>query len=1104
MKEFIKSEQIATICCNRTVRIMKISLLCFVLTMPGLRAEYADSKQMEVLVQMSAMEGAEAPDIVANEIQQQKKQVTGRVMDVAGEAIIGANIVEEGTLNGTVTDIDGNFSISVADDATLQVTYIGYHPQEISTINRRTFEIVLQEDTQALDELVVVGYGVQKKKLLTGATVQVSGDDLTKLSTTSALGALQSQTPGVNIIQSNGQPGEGFKVSVRGLGTIGNSSPLYVIDGVAGGDINSLNPSDIESVDVLKDAASAAIYGARAANGVVLVTTKQGKKGKTQFSYDNYYGQQYITRMPGLLNAQQYMEIQDLRYKNDGHSAGYDWEGTLPPYLYQSVMDGSWKGTDWVKEAYRKGAPTQNHAINVAGGSEFSTFALGFSFTEQEGILGWNKIDPVNADYNRYTGRINSDHVVIRKSDRNLLTVGETLNFSLSRNNGIQQGDIYWNDLHNYLVANPLLPAYRYGDNGDVTGWYDQEAKSEEGWIYTPKELNPLALSSLTSRGKNESNDFSLQSSAYVILEPIKDLVFKSQFGFKYSAGNYRSYTSEYYLSTQHESPVDEVSQSASQGYSWTLDNTMSYRFKVDNHLFDAIVGQSAEKWGFGQRVGASTQKTIYSGAGFDYAWVSNGKPTELSQVGYSGSPWGEGGIASFFGRVNYNYNEKYLVTATLRADGSSNFAKNNRWGYFPSLSGGWVISEEEFLVDSDVVDFFKLRMSWGQNGNCNIDNYQYLTSFSFSDSNGYAFDRGKNILSTGAIASILANPDVSWETSEQTNIGIDTRFANNRLGLIVDWYNKVTKDWLVQAPIAAVYGFNAPFINGGDVRNTGVELALNWNDRKGDFSYDVKFNMSYNKNEVTRIANDEGIIHGPEDAISEGTGEYYRVEVGKPIGFFWGYKTAGVFQNEQQVSAATAKLEGAQPGDLIFVDVNGDNKITEDDRTMIGNPHPDFILGFNFGTRYKGFDFNITARGALGQDIAKSYRSFVDSPQQNYTQDVYNTWMGEGTSDKLPRLTSGSHTNWMMLSDIFLEKGDYLKIANLTVGYDFNRLIRKSPFEKLRLFGSVNNLYTFTSYSGMDPEIGYGYENSSWMSGIDLGSYPASATYLMGVNIQF
>lgn len=1104
MKEFIKSEQIATICCNRTVRIMKISLLCFVLTMPGLRAEYADSKQMEVLVQMSAMEGAEAPDIVANEIQQQKKQVTGRVMDVAGEAIIGANIVEEGTLNGTVTDIDGNFSISVADDATLQVTYIGYHPQEISTINRRTFEIVLQEDTQALDELVVVGYGVQKKKLLTGATVQVSGDDLTKLSTTSALGALQSQTPGVNIIQSNGQPGEGFKVSVRGLGTIGNSSPLYVIDGVAGGDINSLNPSDIESVDVLKDAASAAIYGARAANGVVLVTTKQGKKGKTQFSYDNYYGQQYITRMPGLLNAQQYMEIQDLRYKNDGHSAGYDWEGTLPPYLYQSVMDGSWKGTDWVKEAYRKGAPTQNHAINVAGGSEFSTFALGFSFTEQEGILGWNKIDPVNADYNRYTGRINSDHVVIRKSDRNLLTVGETLNFSLSRNNGIQQGDIYWNDLHNYLVANPLLPAYRYGDNGDVTGWYDQEAKSEEGWIYTPKELNPLALSSLTSRGKNESNDFSLQSSAYVILEPIKDLVFKSQFGFKYSAGNYRSYTSEYYLSTQHESPVDEVSQSASQGYSWTLDNTMSYRFKVDNHLFDAIVGQSAEKWGFGQRVGASTQKTIYSGAGFDYAWVSNGKPTELSQVGYSGSPWGEGGIASFFGRVNYNYNEKYLATATLRADGSSNFAKNNRWGYFPSLSGGWVISEEEFLVDSDVVDFFKLRMSWGQNGNCNIDNYQYLTSFSFSDSNGYAFDRGKNILSTGAIASILANPDVSWETSEQTNIGIDTRFANNRLGLIVDWYNKVTKDWLVQAPIAAVYGFNAPFINGGDVRNTGVELALNWNDRKGDFSYDVNFNMSYNKNEVTRIANDEGIIHGPEDAISEGTGEYYRVEVGKPIGFFWGYKTAGVFQNEQQVSAATAKLEGAQPGDLIFVDVNGDNKITEDDRTMIGNPHPDFILGFNFGTRYKGFDFNITARGALGQDIAKSYRSFVDSPQQNYTQDVYNTWMGEGTSDKLPRLTSGSHTNWMMLSDIFLEKGDYLKIANLTVGYDFNRLIRKSPFEKLRLFGSVNNLYTFTSYSGMDPEIGYGYENSSWMSGIDLGSYPASATYLMGVNIQF
>ena len=1046
------------------------------------------------------------PEVTGSDLlAQQQKSVSGKVTDSGGQPLPGATVVVKGTTQGTVTNADGEYSITnIPDDATLVFSFVGMRTQEVVVGSQTNINVTMEQETIGLEEVVAIGYGVQKKKLITGATVQVDGENLTRLNTTSTLGALQGQTPGVNIIQSNGQPGEGFKVTVRGLGTIGNSSPLYVIDGVAGGDINVLNPSDIESVDVLKDAASSAIYGARAANGVILVTTKQGKKGKTTVTYDNYYGQQYISKMPGLLNAKQYMEIQDLRYINDGHASGYDWEGTLPTALYNSVMNGTWEGTNWIKEAYKKGAPTQNHAVNVAGGSELSTFALGFSYTEQEGILGWNKIDPVNADYNRYTGRINSDHTIIKTRNRDVIKIGETLNFSLSKNNGIQQGDIYWNDVHNYLVANPLLPVYTYDEEGHVSGWYDQKAKDADGWTYSPREVNPLALSALSSRGNNESNNFTLQTSAYLQVEPLKDLVFKSQFGFKYSSNTYRSYTNEYYLSTENEEPVDEVSQSASMGYNWTLDNTISYQFALNDHLFDAIIGQSVEKWGYGQRVGASSQKTIYSGAGFDYAWVSNGKPTELSQVDYSGSPWSEGGIASFFGRLNYNYKEKYLATITVRADGSSNFSKGNRWGYFPSLSAGWVLSEEDFLQATSILDFFKLRVSWGQNGNCNIDNFQYLTSFSFSDYNGYAFDSSKNILATGAIASILANPDVSWETSEQTDIGIDARFANNRLGITLDWYNKLTKDWLVQAPIAAVYGFNAPYINGGDVKNTGIELSVDWNDRKGDFTYRTNFNVTYNQNEVTRIANDEGIIHGPEDAISEGTIEYYRVEVGRPIGFFWGYKTAGVFQNEEQIASTKTKLDDSQPGDLIFVDANNDGKITEDDRTMIGNPHPDFILGLNFNAQYKGLDFSITARGAMGQEIAKSYRSFADSPQQNYTLDVYDTWMGEGTSNKLPKLTSGSHRNWMMLSDIYLEKGNYVKIANITLGYDFNRLIHNSPLGKLRLYCGVNNLYTFTKYSGMDPEIGYGYENSNWMSGIDLGSYPSSTTYLLGVNIQF
>lgn len=1037
---------------------------------------------------------------------QQQKSVSGKVIDTSNAPLPGVSVVIKGTTSGTITDSNGNYSLSnVPTDATLVFSFVGMRKQEIAVGEKANINVVLEEDAIGLDEIVAVGYGVQKKKLVTGSTVQVKGEDLTKLSTVSALGALQSQTPGVNIIQSNGQPGEGYKVTVRGLGTIGNSSPLYVIDGVAGGDINVLNPSDIESVDVLKDAASAAIYGARAANGVILVTTKQGKQGKTTVSYDNFFGSQYISKMPDLLNAKEYMEIQDMRYVNDGNTSGYDWAGTLPAALYNSIIDGTWTGTNWINEAYKKGAPTQNHSVNVVGGGEFSKFSLGFSNTKQDGILGWNQIDPVNANFVRNTARINSDHVILRKDKRDIIKIGETLNFSYSKNNGIQQGDIYWNDVHNYMVANPLLPVYTYDENGKGSGWYDQNAKDADGWTFNAREINPLALSALSSRGKNESNKFTLQTSTYLQVEPIKNLVFKSQYGFKYSSSASREYTNVYKLSTQTEVTVDEISQNASSGHSWTLDNTLSYHFPVLNdHIFDVVMGQSVEKWGYGQRVGASAQNSIYSGAGFDYAWVSNTKPKELSQVGYSGSPLDEGGIASFFGRVNYNYHEKYLATITLRADGSSNFAKSHRWGYFPSASVGWVLTEEDFLKSASTLNFLKLRASWGQNGNCDIDNFQYLSSYSFSSSYGYAFDKSKNIMGTGAIASILANPDVSWETSEQTDIGIDARFINSRLGVVFDWYDKATKNWLVQAPIAGVYGLTAPYVNGGDVKNSGIEFALNWNDKKGDFGYGASVNFTYNKNEVTRIANAEGIIHGPEDVLSESTGEFYRCEVGKPIGFFWGYKTDGVFQNEAQISATKTKLDGAQPGDLIFVDANSDGKISEDDRTMIGDPNPDFILGFSFNMQYKGFDFSATGRGSFGQQIAKSYRSFGDSPLQNYTKDVFGCWTGEGTSNKLPKLNSGSYTNWNMLSDIYLEAGDFIKISNFTIGYDFNKLMKKSSFGKLRLYFSANNLFTFTKYSGMDPEIGYGYEDSNWMSGIDLGSYPSAKSYLAGVNIQF
>ena len=1025
----------------------------------------------------------------------QQKTITGKVTDESGAPVPGTTIIVKGTTTGIVSDMDGNYSLSVPATAkTLVFSFVGMKSQEILVGTLTTISVKMVSESIGLDEVVAIGYGIQKKKLTTGATVQVSGDNLQKMSTTNALSALQSQSPGVEITQSSGQPGEGFKVTIRGLGTVGSSAPLYVIDGVAGGDINAFNTSDIESVDVLKDAASAAIYGARAANGVVLVTTKKGKAGKLQLSYDGYYGVQYATKMPAMLNAKEYMSMMDETRFNEANPT-YDWANLLPAPLYNSIMDGSWQGTNWMKEAYNEAAPTQNQAFNLAGGNDQSKFALGFSYTSQEGILG----KPVQSQYDRYTARINSDHVLLKTKDFDVIKIGQTLNYNYNTKSGIAIGNIYGNSIHNLLTGNPLLPAYDADGN-----FYDYNDKVANGWNFDGNTGNPLAGTALSNWGLNLSKNYALQTSAYLEIQPIKNLVFRSQFGYKMTASTYRSYDGIRHLSNNTNVTLDNVSQSASSGHNTTFDNTLSYKFTVaDQHQFDVLVGQSIEKWGMGSNISASGNNSMFPGL-FDYAWVDNTKPTVLSQRGAGGSPWGSGALASFFGRANYNFKETYLASFTMRADGSSNFAKGKRWGYFPSMSAGWVMTNESFMESTkSFLDFMKLRASWGQNGNAAINNFQYLSTIAFDTSNGYYFSADKLTQTVGGYADILANPDVKWETSEQLDLGFDSRFLNSRLGLTFDWYTKTTKDWLVTAPIPAVWGLNAPSVNGGDIENKGFEIALNWNDKAGDFQYGGSVNVAHNVNKVTRIANAEGIIHGDGNVLSQGTTEMYRAQVGFPIGYFYGYKTAGVFQNWDQVNNTAAKYAGAQPGDLIFVDTDGNGTITEDDRTMIGNPHPDFTLGLNLNLSYKGFDLNIAGTGAFGQQIAKSYRSFADSPLQNYTTEIFGRWTGQGTSNKLPRLTSGSNTNWQNISDIYIEDGDYVKIQNITLGYDFKKLFKNMPLAQARLFVTGQNLFTITGYSGMDPEIGYGYDKS-WVSGIDLGYYPSPRTYMVGVNLKF
>jgi Outer membrane receptor for ferrienterochelin and colicins len=1036
-----------------------------------------------------------------------EKTITGKIVDASGSSIPGAAVTVKGQKVGAVSDLDGKFTIKVQSNAVLKVSFIGMKTQEIALQGRSSVNVILEDESVSLNEVVAIGYGVQKKKLITGATVQVSGDNLQKLSTTNAFTALQSQTPGVNITQSSGQPGDGFKVNIRGMGTIGNSNPLYVIDGVAGGDINNLNPSDIESIDVLKDAASSAIYGTRAANGVVLVTTKQGKSGKMQVTYDGYYGVQNVYRMPSLLNAQQYMAIMDEVAFNEGSSA-YDWKSVLGS-KYDAVKDGSWNGTNWLDAIRKKDAPIQNHAFNLVGGNDVSKFSLGVSYTSQDGIFG----NPVQSQYERTSIRLNSDHIICKNSSgREIVKLGENINYTYSVRRGIGLGTQYWNDISNMLRGMPIMPM-----NNDKGSYFDYENKTSMGLnSFDAQMANPVAAM-IYQRGYNKTKNHNLNASGYLQITPIKDLVVKSQFGYKMSANSFRSYTPTFSLSSTLTNSVSNATQNMGMGWSYTLDNTMNYKFAINNHHIDALVGQSLEKWGMGENSQVSNGNLLFNG--FEYAYLQNTQgvaagTTIIKQPDAAGNgAWGQGGLTSFFGRVNYDWNETYMLTLIGRSDGSSNFASGNRWGFFPSVSAGWVVSNEKFMASTkNWLDFLKLRGSWGQNGNCNISSFTYLALVSFDATAAYSFGNTKDAQTTGAYPSNLSNPDVTWEKSEQLDLGFDSRFLNSRLGINFDFYNKKTKGWLVQAPIALYYGVGtsgAPYINGGDISNKGVEAVVTWNDRIGkDFTYGVNVNMSYNQNKVTRIANSEGIIHGNANILGQGTSEMYRAQVGFPIGYFWGYKTAGVFQNQADIDTWKAEGNGiiqsnVQPGDVKFVDLDHSGKIDDKDKTKIGDPNPHYNLGFSFNVGYKGFDLSMAAHGAFGMQIAKSYRQI--SLHDNYTTEVYQRWHGEGTSNKWPRLTSNNNGNYTNISDLYIEDGDYLKCQNITLGYDFKKLFPKMPLQQARLYFTAQNLFTITNYSGMDPEIGAsGGSTTNWASGIDVGFYPSPRTYLVGVNLKF
>ena len=1064
----------------------------------------------------------------------QAQTVSGVVNDESGEPVIGATVRVQGTSEGTVTDFNGKFSIKAASNATLTISSVGYLTQKVSVGGKSNITVTLAEDNTTLEDVVVIGYGVQKKKLVTGATVQVKGEEIAKLNTTNALEAMQSSTPGVQITSSSTQPGKGYKVYIRGIGTIGDSAPLYVIDGVAGGNLDGINPADIESIDILKDAASAAIYGSRAANGVILVTTKQGKAGKMEISYNGAMGWSNVYKRPQMLNAQQFMTIMDeYSFNTSGQKVNF------ADFVPKSILDkvaGGWEGTDWWGEFENKNAVQHNHSVTLTGGTDRSKFAMSYTYTGNEGVMGADQA----SYYKRHTIRINSDHVLLKAKDFDAITIGENISIGYSKNHDLAEDGMYWSYIHSLLQTNPLVPIYddngelynhvNYGCLYDETGAAIPGTKWNDYWFNNPYE----GLSKGGFNSIQESRNINTSASGFITIQPIKGLRFRSQLNYNWGSGAYRNFGMPRSPSSGSGTVQSySVNQSAWLNTSWSINNTLTYDLPIlAGNKISVMVGQEYQSTAWSTNL--SGDNSVGEGLQFatlkdwNSAWLKNFS-TDLKNAHLSGNPNDEEYLASWFGRLTWDYNEKYMATFTMRYDGSSIFADGKRWGTFPSVSAGWVISNESFMESTKSwMDFLKIRASWGQNGNNRISKYQYLATIAQSGSSGdsgYKFSDSMDVTlngkpNVGAYANIVPNPDVTWETSEQLDLGFDARFLNSRLGLTFDWYKKTTKDWLIVAPRIAIEGTNPAYINGGDVENKGVEIALTWNDKIGsDFNYNIGVNFATNKNEVTRIANENGYINGGGSVLSQGTEYIYRAQVGKPIGYFYGMSYSGIWQNQQQIddarAAGQAVLDNAQPGDCIWDDYNGDGVITyaeaKDadgndicDRHEIGNPNPDVTLGINLGLSWKGLDFAVNGAGAFGQQIMRSYRSFSDSWWHNYDTTILNRWYGEGTSNDQPRISGTGHANTNYVSTRYMEDADYFKIKTVTLGYDFKYLWKSCPFQQLRLYVQAQNLLTITGYTGLDPEVGNAAGGDRWASGIDLGLYPPSRTYLIGASIKF
>lgn len=1013
----------------------------------------------------------------------QTAKVSGTIINQRTSApAIGATIIVKNTNRSSVADDAGRFTIEASADDVLVISSVGFTSQEVK-VGSGLLRVQLHEADNQMDNVVVIGYGVQKKKLVTGANLQVKGEDLQKQNTTSALHALQGQASGVQITSSSGQPGSGFNIIVRGKGTIGNFGPLVVVDGVQGVDINSINPADIESIDILKDAASAAIYGSQAANGVILVTTRSGKQNqKAQITLDAFYGLQNSPKKAQLLNSKEYAVIMNEQAVNSGKV----------PYFTNDEINNLPVSTNWLDQMFVKNVPTQNYVLGVQGGGAGSAYSTTFGYTSQGGIVGGKDI----SNYERYTFKLNSEHSLYQ----NFVKVGQHLTFNNVNSHGISTGGQYNNTLRAAFSTTPFLPMY------DASGDFfrSDSLRWNPGTVGDPQWDNSVSnpYASMYYNSNSRNNNHGLFGDAYLQIEPIKGLRLRTSLGLNYWSNQSRGFSPTYHLSIFAIRDTSTVYQSMGSGKTLQFDNTLTYDFNVaKDHSFSVMAGATAIKTKGTGLYGTNWDLRV---ADLDHAYlnVAQDRSAQSDHLSASGGPF-ESSMMSYFGRLQYNFQEKYLFNATFRADASSNFAQGHRWGYFPSVSAGWIASKENFMQNIRFLNFFKLRASWGQVGNQSIPQYLYLSPIAF-DQAAYNFGPAEAGNTQGARpGSTIGNPEIKWETSEQTNIGFDATVMK-KLNVAFDYYNKDTKDWLVRVPVLATAGADDMYINGGNVKNTGVELALNYRNRIGkNLNYSIGVNGSYNKNTIGSIPTKDNIIPGLSNLLFANSDQFYRAYNGNPVGYFWGYKTAGVFQTEEEVNSHVNKTgkriqPDAKPGDLRFVDLNDDGVIDNSDRTKIGDPNPDFIFGFNISLDYKGFDFMVQASGVSGNQLVQSWRA--PGGRANYSAEILERWTGPGSSNRIPRVTEEG-TNWSKFSDLYVYDGSYLRISTITLGYDLARVVKKNYLSKVRLYASVLNAFTFTKYNGMDPEIGH---NEQFSSGVDLGYYPRPRTMLVGANIRF